>query len=135
MSFSIYVSAFKDAEPYFFPSAVLRERFSKHMGAKDEFNFAPLSFDGNERAGEIHFEDGGTIDGFSVLRPPGNREFWEVIAGILRDLPCVIYWGGGAVMGSLDMLNELPDAIVEKLGVPLVSTDAEQIRQYVRDNS
>jgi hypothetical protein len=27
-----------------------------------------------------------------VGRPPDYQVFWDVIAGILRDLPCALYW-------------------------------------------
>lgn len=135
MSFDIFISAFEAGDAHRFPAASLRERFGEHLGSKDEFHFAPLMFEPGVRAGEVHFDDGDMINGFSVLRPPDYLEFWEIIAGILRDFPCLLYWGGGAVMGSLDLLPHLPKDFVERLGIPWVSTDPERIRQYVWDNS
>jgi hypothetical protein len=38
-------------------------------------------------------------------------------------------------MGSIDLLRHLPKSFIEKMGIPLVSTDPERIRQYVWDNS
>jgi|CXWL01.1.fsa_nt_gi hypothetical protein len=135
MSFSIYVGVFEAGEIHRFPVAELRERFGEYLGEKGKYNFAPLMFEPGVRAGEVHFDDGEMIDGFSVLRPPDYQEFWEIIAGILRDFPCLLYWGHGAVMGSLDLLPHLPKDFVERLGIPWVSIDPERIRQYVWDNS
>ncbi|MCC7049414.1 MAG: hypothetical protein IT562_22080 [Alphaproteobacteria bacterium] len=78
----------------------------------------------------------GAIKGFFARHPPEELEFWAIIASILRDYPCVLYWPGtSAVMGSLDLLPHLPKIMVEKLGIPLVSTDPERIRQHVWDHS
>jgi len=39
----------------------------------------------------------------------------------------VLYWpGGGAIVGSLDMVQHMPADMVEALGVPWVSTDPEK---------
>lgn len=86
---------------------------------------------------DLFFEPkGDRIDGFSIGRPPSEVEFWDIIGGILRDYPCVLYWPGtSAVMGSLDLLPHLPKLMVEKLGIPLVSTDGKRIRQHVWDHS
>jgi hypothetical protein len=76
------------------------------------------------------------FNGFAVGRPHDDLEFWDIIGGILRDYPCVLYWPGtSAVMGSLDLLPHLPKLMVEKLGIPLVSTDGKRIRQHVWDHS
>ncbi len=72
------------------------------------------------------------IQGFVVHNPPPYLEFWEIIAGFLKDLDCILYWpGGGAVIARLEVLNELPKDMVEALGIPWVTTDPEQIRKYV----
>ena len=74
--------------------------------------------------------------GFSVDNPPDYPEFWHIVAGFLKDYPCVLYWpGGGTVIGSLETLPHLPKGMVETLGVPWVSTDPARIRQYVGENS
>jgi hypothetical protein len=134
VSFSIYFGAFEAGDARKIPVAMLREKFGGHFGKKDSFGFVPLSFGGGT-AGEIHIDDGDFTDGFSVLMPPEDLEFWEIVAGILRDYPCLLYWGVGAVMGSLELLPHLPAEFVKRLGIPFVSTDPERIRRYVGENS
>jgi hypothetical protein len=137
MSFSIYVSAFENEDSFRFPAAELRRRFAKHT-RKDDAVAWRIGFGEDPGESEIYVESGDMIDGFSVNRPPDSLEFWEIIAGILRDLPCALYWPTtkqAAVMGSLDLLPHLPKDFIETLGIPLVSTDPERIRRYVWENS
>lgn len=73
--------------------------------------------------------------GFAVSRPPDFPSFWAIIAGILQDMPCVLYWTGkGAVIGKLETLPHLPTFFVERLGIPFVSSDPERILGYVRES-
>ena len=135
MSFSIYVNAFENEEWFHFPTAHLRSRFAPYL-IRDDDGLWAISFDQGASKSDMYVNDGIMTAGFAVNRPPADIEFWSIIAGILSDLPCVLYWpGGGAVVGSLKTLPHLPKDMVESLGLPFVSTDAEQIRQYVRDNS
>lgn len=117
----------------------LRERFAKYTRRNDGTGWFIGGFGDEPGESEIYIEDDETISGFSVDRPPDHLEFWQIIAGILRDLPCALYWPTNnetaSVMGSLDLLQHLPKDFVETLGIPFVSIDAEQIRQYVRDHS
>ena len=137
MSFDIYITAFENEDTFEFPVTELRKRFAGHI--RDDAT-VPWSIGFREGFGEseIYFEGGEMIHGFAVSRPPDSLEFWEIIAGILRDLPCALYWPTTteiAVMGSLDLLPHLPKDFIRTMGVPLVSTDPERIRQYVRENS
>ena len=147
MSFSIFVSAFENEDSYRFPLATLRQRFSKNIRREERLSLPVrfgdsliwrIGFDEGPGESDVYASDGETIDGFSVNRPPDYLEFWEIIAGILRDLPCALYWPTtkqAAVMGSLDLLRHLPKNFIEKMGIPFISTDPERIRQYVWDNS
>ena len=137
MSFSIFVSAFENEDSYRFPLAVLRERFAKHTRRDDSSGWR-VGFDESPGESEIYIESGEMIAGFSVNRPSDSLEFWGIIAGILRDLPCALYWPTtkeAAVIGSLDLLPHLPKDFIETMGIPFVSTDPERIRQYVGENS
>ena len=141
MSFDICISVFDNEDSYLLPVARIREAFEKHIGSDYGDGLWRLVFDEGPSLAEVDISTDAMIDGeamvggFVVSRPPGYLAFWEIIAGLLRDLPCVLYWGGGAVMGSLDMLQHLPKSFVEAAGIPLVSIDPERIRQHVRDNS
>lgn len=135
MSFSIYVTAFENEDLYYFPTEAVRSRFARYIKSEDD-GLWTIAFDEKSQGSDMYVDDGSMTDGFAVNRPSNDLEFWKIIAGILRDLPCVLYWpGGGAVMGSLDLLQHLPKSFVKKLGIPWVSTDPERIRQYVWDNS
>jgi hypothetical protein len=137
MSFSIFVSAFENEDSFRFPLAELRRRFAKHI-REDDGMIWRIGFDEGPGGSDVYASDQEMISGFSVARPPDSLEFWEIIAGILRDLPCALYWPTtkqAAVMGSLDLLPHLPKDFIETMGIPFVSTDAERIRQYVWDNS
>ncbi len=135
MSFSLYMNAFENEDSHRFPMAILRKRFARHI-VVDDGSVWRLRFDEDLGESEMYVDDTSMTDGFAVNKPPDSLGFWEIIAGLLQDLPCVLYWpGGGAVMGKLDMLHHLPKSFVEKLGIPFVSTDPERIRQYVGENS
>ncbi len=138
MSFSIYISAFNAEDSAWIPAEDIRSRFSAYVIGRDhaalylQFSSpalpaAILGFEADARE---------VIDGFYISHPPDEIEFWDIIAGILRDHPCLLYWPGtSAVMGSLDLLPHIPKVFVEKLGIPFVSTDGETIRRYVGENS
>mgnify|MGYP001578235479 CR=1 FL=1 len=136
MSFEIMVGAWENEDRYRFPRGIVRQRFSKHIVSENENGWWRLAFAGGPGHSEVNPGKSRLPTGFVVHNPPDYLEFWEIIAGILRDFPCVLYWpGGGAVIGSLGTLQHLPKDMVETLGIPWVSTDPERIRQYVWDNS
>jgi acetyl esterase/lipase len=115
--------------------SILRKRFAGHIVVDDGSTWR-LRFDEGRGESEMYVDNASVTDGFAVNKPPDHLGFWKIIAGLLQDLPCVLYWpGGGAVMGSLDLLPHLPRSFIEKLGIPFVSTDPERIRRYVGENS
>lgn len=137
MSFSIFVTAFKDEESTSISLSDIRRRFEPYIVGEIENGWHIKFSDHPSLPSDLTYRRMGAdrIGGFSIDRPESQIAFWEIIAGILRDHPCVLYWPGtSAVMGSLDLLPHLPKVMVEKLGVPLVSIDPERIRQHVRDN-
>ena len=137
MSFSVFITAFKDEERTSIPLSDIRRRFAPYIVGKIEDGWHIKFADHPSLPSELTYRQMGpdSIGGFSVDRPESEIAFWEIISGILRDHPCVLYWPGtSAVMGSLDLLPHLPKVMVEKLGVPLVSTDPERIRQHVQDH-
>jgi len=134
MSFEILVGTWENEERRHMPERTIRERFARHIVGKDKFGEWLLAF--TEGPGQSLLSATTYRSGFSVRNPPDYLEFWKVVAGFLRDFPCVLYWpGGGAVVGRLDMLAHLPKGMVETLGVPWVSADPERIRRYVWENS
>jgi len=138
MSFDIWISAFQNEEQTWFPTKELLRRFDGYTTdeTKDEFRF---QVGGDRTLCKVWYEDkNGMVDGFAISRPTGHPELWAIVAGFLRDLPCVLYWPSTthrAAMGSLDLLPHLPASFVEACGIPFVSTDAETIRKFVGANS
>lgn len=137
MSFSIYLTSFRDKSLFPIHAPEVIGRFSAHIRSiEDDYGWWRLHFDEGPCLARLSMRETGTITGFSVLRPPDYLAFWDIIAGILKDFPCVLYWPGDhAVMGSLTMLQHLPDDFVEIHGIPWISTDSETIRDYVDENS
>lgn len=137
MSFDLWIDAFKDEEKFWFPTTAFLHRFDGHIIDKEERTFR-LSFDGDPTLCRVsYYPRGDSVDGFSISRPTAHAELWEIIAGFLRDLPCVLYWPStthNSCMGSLDLLPHLPASFIEACGIPFVSTDPETIRRYVSDN-
>ena len=138
MSFELWVSAFANEETAWLPAKAIRHRFAPLIAGEDDGTF-PLRFPDGPSLARLYLSenDAGRMDGFTIGRPPDFLVFWEVIAGILRDFPCVLYWPSEparACMGSLDLLPHLPADFLEVHGVPYVSTDASEVRNYVRDN-
>jgi hypothetical protein len=146
MSFSIFVSAFKNEDKHYFSIKTLRDAFSPFIVNEDSIKdrlerrhgIWQVVFDPDAGTSEIYFKDNELISGFSVNRPPDAIEFWEIIAQLLRDLPCLLYWPNVkpvGIIGSLDVLPHIPRQYIEKIGIPFVSTDPERIRRYVWENS
>ncbi|MCC6471144.1 MAG: hypothetical protein IT563_22710 [Alphaproteobacteria bacterium] len=137
MSFDIFVTAFRDKDVLPIPTSDVIRRFSAHIkDVEKDYGWWRLHFEEGPCLARLSVDEGETTNGFGVLRPPGYLTFWEIIAGVLKDLPCVLYWPGDrAVMGSLELLPHLPDDLIEAFGIPLVCTDGAKIRQYVEENS
>ena len=138
MSFDICFGLFDHEERFQIPRSVLRARFEKHIESEEKTGCWRLVFDEGPTFAELSSGKGDMIDGFVVRRPPDSLEFWEIAAGILRDLPCLLYWPNVpplGIVGSLDVLQHIPKGFIEAMGIPFVSTDPERIRQYVWDNS
>ena len=135
MSFTIFVNRFRDEKPAYFSAKELRRRFGPAVNGRAR-GASVLGFEEGKAWTTVDIPDGGVVDGFSIRNPVDYLEFWSIIAGFLKDLDCVLYWpGGGAVIGSLDLLPHLPKDFVESMGIPWVSTDPKRIRQYVWDHS
>lgn len=140
MSFDISFSFFDHEEKHRIPRAALRARFGKHIKNEESGKCWRLTFDEGPTFAEVSSGSsiGDMIGGFVVRRPPEYLEFWKIVAGILRDFPCLLYWPNIpplGIVGSLDMIQHIPKGFIEAMGIPLVSTDPERIRQYVWDNS
>ena len=136
MSFEIIVRVFDNEQLRPIPRSAVRERFEPHIAREDDFGWWTLEFAEGACAAEVSPGRKSSTAGFVVHRPPDFLTFWLIIAGFLRDYPCVLFWpGGGAVMESLDLLPHLPKSFIEAMGIPWVSTDPKRIRQYVRDHS
>jgi hypothetical protein len=139
MSFSVWMSAFRDQDSFWFPVNELHTRFD-HSPAKseEEGSFRILSNGQETWSTVVYKPQGDKISGFAIQRPSGDPMLWVVVAGFLRDLPCVLYWPSTtnrACMGSLDLLSHLPDDFIEACGIPFVSTDPVAIQRYVGENS
>ncbi len=139
MSFDIWVTAFKDRYVTWIPIETMLERFVPHITeAKDDWY--PLRFGPGRGSGGLSLQprEDEYVCGLSVNRPPDDLEFWRIIAGILRDFPCVLYWPSTirtACAGRPDLLPHLPKSFIESCGVPEVSTDAAYIRDWVGAHS
>jgi hypothetical protein len=146
MSFDIFVSAFENEGPFHFPVAILHRAFAPYIlsersredreGARHKV--WALAFADSPGSTDIYLDGGDMVFGFGIGNPPDVIEFWEVVAGLLRDLPCLLYWPNVkpvGIIGSLDVLPHIPSQYIEKIGIPLVSTDPERIRRYVWENS
>lgn len=132
MSFNIFVSRFRGGGSSTFPAEEIRKRFGPII-VGERRGIWHLGFEEGGSWAEIHIPTEEFVEGFSVRRPAGYVAFWEIIAGFLKDLDCVLWWpGGGAVMARLDVMSHLPDSFIESMGIPWVTTDPEQIRDYVR---
>lgn len=95
-----------------------------------------LGFDEGRSFGEIPMADGPLEDGFSVRNPPDHPMFWGIVAGFLAEFGAVLYWpGGGMVVARAEIIPHLPKDMIESLGEPWITTDPEQIRDYVVKNS
>lgn len=135
MSFEIYIDAFENEEPRRIPASEMAERFASVIG-DEHLGCWKLAFQEGPSYAEIAVPQEKMIQGFVVHHPPPYLEFWEIIAGFLKDLDCVLYWpGGGAVIGRLEVLSELPKDMVETLGIPWVTIEPARIRDYVGDHS
>ncbi|MBL8703262.1 MAG: hypothetical protein JNM30_00380 [Rhodospirillales bacterium] len=139
MSFSVWMSAFKDQDSFWFPIDELHRRFDHSPTKKEEVGSFRIVSEGQETGSTVVCRpQGDKISGFAIQRPSGDPMLWRVVAGFLRDLPCVLYWPSTtnrACMGSLDLLPHLPDDFIEACGIPFVSTDSEAIRKFVGENS
>jgi len=137
MSFEIMVSAFRNEGSFYFPVAELSRRFSTHAEVDHDGTWK-LRFEEGPCLARVYVEEGESVRGFTVGRPPDYLAFWDIIGGILRDLPCALYWPSTkyrACMGSLDLRPHLPPDFVKTFGIPFVCTDGAKIRQYVHENS
>ncbi len=138
MSFDIFVHAYRNGENFRFPAVELRRRFAPYI-VGEEPGFWSLEFPDGEGHGEVFTDKGDLTGGFMVARPAHALAFWEIVAGLLRDCPCVLYWpmpkDSRPIVGDPKVIPHLPAPMVEGLGVPIVSTDAEFIRSYVGDHS
>ena len=138
MSFSVWMSMFKEQESFWFPLRELHNRFGHSPTSQEDSEFR-LVIDERPTSTIIIYEaQGGRINGFAIQAPSAEPALWNIIAGFLRDLPCVLYWPSTtscACMGSLTLLPHLPDDFIETCGIPFVSTDAETIRKFVGENS
>lgn len=138
MSFDICFSMFDREEPLLFPRSKLLARFEGCVAGDDGDGDYRLAFDEGRTMSELALGNETMIDGFVVRQPPDYPMFWNIVAGILRDFPCLLYWPGtppAAIIGSMEMLQHIPKYFIEHMGVPWITTDPVRIRRYVGENS
>jgi hypothetical protein len=73
-------------------------------------------------------------NGFMVAGPPANHAFYESLLTILQATHAALYWGGenSLVIGRDDMIEHLPQDMIEVLGEPFLATRAEQIIERLK---
>ncbi len=139
MSFDIWITAFQDRNVAWIPIESILERFVPHITEAAD-DWYPLRFGSGQAFGSLslHPRDDGYVPGLSINRPPDDLAFWRIVAGILRDFPCVLYWPSTirtSCMGKAELLRHLPEDFIESCGLPVVSTDGAHIRDWVSSHS
>lgn len=131
MSFDIFVEAFENGKPRFYPRDVLAKAFGSFCDMSDPkwWNVAD-SFAG------IQLDDAPQVDGFGVNRPPGSdHPFWPALLNVLRETSSVLYWpGGGPVITDKSVEASLPRGMIKALGPPKVVTSVEEIGQLIEES-
>jgi|JI10StandDraft_1071094.scaffolds.fasta_scaffold742789_2 hypothetical protein len=139
VNFDIWITVFRDGNVAWVPMESILERFVPYVSQAED-DWYPLRFGQQQASGglSLHPRDDCCVPGLSIERPPEDLAFWQIIAGILRDFPCVLYWPSTIktfCMGKAELLPHLPKDFIESCGIPVVSTDAAYIRDWIGAHS
>jgi hypothetical protein len=75
------------------------------------------------------------ITALGVSRPCGDVRFWESMLAILRMGSVILYWpGGGPLVASQLVADELPQEITEMLGQAQCVHSARDIMDAIRES-
>jgi hypothetical protein len=134
MGFEVYLQCFA-GEPPGIPRAAVRALFPI-IEESSQRDFWDVHYDHTNscKIGVTASDsDEEFITGLCVYRPCGDVGFWDSVLAILRMGPVILYWpGGGPLVGSESVANELPREIMESLGQAKYVSSAQGIIDAVR---
>lgn len=136
MSFDLFLQNFRHGDSATFPRAVVESAFKGYIKEIDP-EFSILNFpDGG--SSELYTEDGAengaAISGFMIARPAGSPELWVGLLDILKRTGAVLFWpDGGAVVADESVIPNLPESVIEVVGVPTVVHEPEEIPRLISE--
>jgi hypothetical protein len=135
MSYTVFISAFRDGSPLPFPVAPVREAFEPHISGGDSTSWRLRYDDLNSSDVYLHFVDGSSteITGLSVHRPCGDRRLWDALAAVLRLGPVVLYADFAPLIFEHATAAHLPKEMVEALGSPVCITTGDEILHAIQN--
>jgi len=132
MSFDLFLQNFRRGEIATFPRAVVESAFKGYLKEVDP-EFSILNFpDGG--SSELYINKGAAISDFMIARPANSPELWQGLLDILRCTSGVLFWpGGGAVVANESVVQNLPESVIEAVGVPTVVHEPEEIPRLISE--
>lgn len=130
----LFLQALRNRANLRLPDGVLCARFAPFVVNRNRAGLSKLAFGkapgstvmrGDDEADRIYSSLGFTNE-------PEHLQFWEVIAGLLKDFPVLLHWPMGSVAGNKALVRHIPRTYIECFGKPLITTDPETIRAEVR---
>jgi hypothetical protein len=157
MSFEIFVGGYERGECSKFTFDIVENAFASsiknrttvregHFAWKIEYEIehpanvpSTIVIDGVEHpvlvrdVGEIYISlvdpTGRFTSGFMVTGIPTNLAFYQSLLTVLQTTHTALYWPGenALIIGREEMLEHLPQGMIETLGAPFLATRPEQI--------
>ena len=132
MSFDLFLQNFRCGESATFPRAVVESAFRGCLKQVDP-EFSILNFPDGGRS-ELYIDEGAAISDFMIARPANSPELWQGLLDILRNTGAVLFWpGGGAIVADESAIRNLPESVIEAVGVPTVVHEPEEIPRLISE--
>jgi len=131
MSWSIFLTCFRDGKGSQLPESVVEDAFGKFVNSRDS-NSLSLAFpDGG--VAKINFGARKDPTGFAINRPPVSPEFWSGLLKILETTTSALYWPGeGWAIARTDTISNLPRDWVDAHGLPTMVATVAEILELIR---
>jgi hypothetical protein len=139
MGFEVFIFSFKNGEPAGFPIQRIRDAFGAFVADSPGYAWR-LCYDGPNLNGVTvmrHPTDQSLLHGFTVDSPGSDLRLWDTLASILAFGPLAMVFssGGPPLIGSADVVPDLPPSMIESMGQPKCVRSGSEILHAIQSAS
>jgi len=134
MSFDLNLISFKDGGPSSFPVSIVMDALGPFIRSRDEDGLCRLAFPDGGGGEMFAFDEDETEVSDICIDKANGTAIYDALYEILRQTHSALIWSfGGCAVADASVIPDLPEALIEDLGQPVVVKSGAEIAAAVAE--